>query len=139
MMKRLSIGLFLAATMGLVAIASPSQSLDRPYDSNGDYIGTDHRFWTVVDSDPNGLNCRWSEDNPEMWYSPGATFPNKNIANWPIVRRFDYGTVLTANQTPAGLVFFEDDRGLPWLKVSLGDRDRICLVRANRRYIVPLP
>ncbi|QEQ00557.1 hypothetical protein RHP47_03630 [Thermosynechococcus sp. QKsg1] len=56
---------------------------------------------------------------------------------WPVVRRFPTGTVLRANITPAGFATITDSRGLPWLKVSIGDEDRICLVRANRRFIRP--
>jgi len=107
-------------------------------DTNGDYPRTSHQTWVVVDSDPNGLNCRWSSRMPANWYAPDAQFPRMNVVNWPVVQRFGRGTTLTANISPAGFAMLRDERGLPWLKVSLGNGDQICLVRANRRFVRPL-
>ncbi len=106
---------------------------------DGDFIArTSHPFWTVVDPDPECLSCRWSPDNPTDWYSPSAELPNSNIGQWPVVRKFAYGTVLTANTTPAGFATMSDSRGLPWLKVRVGNNEEICMVRANSTYILPL-
>jgi hypothetical protein len=106
--------------------------------ANGDFRRTSHRRWIVVDSDPNGLNCRWSSAVPQAWYSPDAQWPRRNFVQWSIVRRFPRNTVLTSNITPAGFATVMDERDLPWLKVSVGSNDRICLVRANRQYIRPI-
>ncbi|MDR5639202.1 MULTISPECIES: hypothetical protein [unclassified Thermosynechococcus] len=56
---------------------------------------------------------------------------------WPVVHRFPTGTVLRANITPAGFATITDSRGLPWFKVSIGEENHICLVRANHRLIRP--
>ncbi|MFN3679079.1 hypothetical protein [Thermosynechococcus sp.] len=105
---------------------------------HGDYpLRTDHRLWVVVDSDRQGLNCRWSPQVPKAWYSPLAKWPRTDIWYWPVVRRFPRGTVLKANLAPSGFAMIPDDRGLPWLKVTLGKDNRICLVRANRHFIRP--
>ncbi|HIK35629.1 MULTISPECIES: hypothetical protein [unclassified Thermosynechococcus] len=102
-----------------------------PPNRNGDYISrTSHRTWVGVDPDINGLTCRWSDKVPQEWYAPKARWPDLEIMHWPLVRRFPRGTVLTA--TPAGFATITDSRGLPWLKVSIGEEERICLVRANR-------
>lgn len=111
-------------------------------DSNGDYLGkTSHQKWTVVDPDPNGVNCRWSEEMPTAWYAPDAKFSSLNISQWPVVRRFTKNTPspsLQANLTPAGFATLMDDSGKPWLKVNIGSNDRICLVRANSKYVQPV-
>lgn len=112
--------------------------LPRP-NSSGDYPGrSSHTFWMVVDSDPNGLNCRWSNAMPKEWYSPRAKLPPLTIDRWSIVRRYPRGTVLTANLTPAGFATLSDTRGKPWLKVITGPNEQICLVRANARFIRPI-
>ena len=113
---------------------------DPPGDRTGDFSSrTGHLFWTVVDADPSGLNCRWSPDVPEAWYAPDADWSDRDYQNWPVAMTFDYGTVLTANITPAGFATVTDSRDLPWLKVRLGSADQICLVRASSRYILPIP
>ncbi len=130
-----------AAISAVLFLSSPidiyAQSLPQ-LDNDGNYGWSGQLFWVVVDPDPDGLNCRWSQAVPESWYSPGAAWPTMNIWQWPVVRQFKYGTVLVANQTPAGSVLIDDERDLPWLKVRQGSNDEICLVRANERFILPL-
>jgi hypothetical protein len=136
-MKRL----IAAATLLLTIAISPTATAQMPVpqpNADGDYPRTSHKLWRVVDADPDGLNCRWSEEMPDLWYSPDARFPDLNIQNWAIVRRFDSGTLLTANTTPAGFTYIYDDRYFPWLKVSLGENDEICLVRAHQQFVVPI-
>lgn len=133
--------LALLALLGILSTASvaiaQTAPLPRP-NANGDYLTrTSHQYWQVVDSDPAGLNCRWSSRMPSNWYAPDAVLPRMNVLNWDVVRRFAPGTTLTANTTPAGFATMMDSRGLPWLKVSIGDNDQICLVRANSRFIRP--
>jgi hypothetical protein len=110
--------------------------------SNGDYSGkTSHQKWIVVDPDPEGVNCRWSEAMPTSWYAPDTKLPALTISQWPVVRRFTKDTSsqnLTANTTPAGFVTINDESGKPWLKVNIGSNDRICLVRANSKYVQPV-
>lgn len=119
----------------LLAQAAPQPTAN----ASGDYTQrTSHQRWLVIDPDPAGLNCRWSRSIPSDWYAPHAQWPQMNVLQWQIVRRFPRNTVLTANTTPAGFATLSDARGLPWLKVSMGSADQICLVRANRRYIRPI-
>ncbi|GAB4386813.1 MAG: hypothetical protein Kow00121_54180 [Elainellaceae cyanobacterium] len=119
-------------------IASPPTEPLLAADPNGDYGRTDHQVWQVVDSDPNGLNCRWSASMPTDWYSPDAQFPNQNFGQWQVVRQFPEGTTLTANLAPAGFALLYDDQQKPWLKVSIGENEQICLVRANAAYVRPI-
>lgn len=137
-MKYLISTVLLLGTIAIAPVVRAQMPVPQPNDV-GDYPRTSHLLWTVVDPDPNGLNCRWSEAMPEHWYSPAARFPDFNIQDWEVVRRFNWGTVLTANRTPAGFTYIYDDRRSPWLKVSIGDNDEICLVRANQEFVVPLP
>ncbi|HIK55676.1 MAG TPA: hypothetical protein IGS37_11000 [Synechococcales cyanobacterium M55_K2018_004] len=139
-MKRLALLTILGAiaqtiTPGVTLAQTPLPRAN----ANGDYLQrTSHPTWVVVDPDPNGLNCRWSRQMPVEWYSPSAQLPRMDVVNWPVVRQFRSGTLLRANTTPAGFATMADTRGLPWLKVSIGPNDQICLVRANRRFIRPV-
>lgn len=117
--------------------SSPSQSLPVA-DANGDYGRTNHQTWRVVDSDPGGLNCRWSAAMPNNWYSPSTQFPNQNFGQWQVIRTFSVGTTLTANLAPAGFALLYDKYQKPWLKVSIGENEQICLVRANAAYVQPI-
>ncbi len=126
----------------LVKEAPPTEEPLPTADANGDYSGkTGHVKWIVVDPDPNGVNCRWSDDMPTAWYAPDAKLPTLNISQWSVVRRFAQNTperYLQANLTPAGFATIEDDSGKPWLKISIGSGDKICLVRANSKYVQPV-
>lgn len=131
----------LLTLLGLVSISSAALAQSAPLpqpNTNGDYARrTSHQSWVVVDPDPNGLNCRWSNRMPTNWYAPDAQLPRLDVVNWEVVRRFSTGTTLTANIAPAGFVTIMDNRGLPWLKVSIGENEQICLVRANSRFVRP--
>ncbi len=103
-----------------------------------DYGGKTFReYWFVTDPDPNGLNCRWSSAMPKDWANPSAKLPRLNIQEWPVVRQFPKNTELKANSSPAGFITMADENGKPWLKVSIGDNDQICFVRANSQFIQP--
>jgi hypothetical protein len=111
-------------------IATPNSSID--------YGGkTNRENWIVTDPDPKGLNCRWSTAMPKDWVNPSAKFPRLNIQEWAVVRQFPQNTELKANNSPAGLITIADENGQPWLKVSLGENDQICLVRANSQFVKP--
>ncbi|HEY9632539.1 MAG TPA: hypothetical protein V6D14_03980 [Coleofasciculaceae cyanobacterium] len=128
--------LFLVSSTALAVAPLPTPN------GNGDYSGNvGYEKWIVVDPDPNGLNCRWSEQAPKEWYAPDANIPNWNIGQWPVVRRFKKDTssqYLTANLTPGGFATVTDELGKPWLKVSIGSDEEICLVRANADYVQPV-
>ncbi|MGI0487982.1 hypothetical protein ACN4EK_21290 [Pantanalinema rosaneae CENA516] len=133
--------LFAIAAFSLLLLApTPVLAQSVPVaDSTGDFSRrTSHEKWIVVDDDANGLNCRWSSAMPTEWYAPDAKYPRMNVREWSVVRRFPYNTVLVANMTPAGMVTLLDESNKPWLKVTIGDNDQICLVRANSSFIRPL-
>lgn len=118
-------------TYGINSVPTPND--------NGDYSSwTSHFDWIVIDPDAAGLNCRWSNAMPDDWYSPDAKWPRLNIREWSIVRQFPTNTHLIANGTPAGFVIIKDENNKPWLKVSIGADDKICLVRANSSFIRPV-
>jgi hypothetical protein len=120
------------------AVAQAAPDLPKP-NPMGDYATrTGHRFWIVVDPDPRGLNCRWSPAMPANWYDPAAILPPANIGQWPIVRRFKKATILTSNTAPAGFALMYDLNNKPWLKVKVGSKEQICLVRANSQFIRPV-
>lgn len=126
------------AAVSFMATPALAQSIPAA-DSNGDFSRrTSHEKWIVVDRDSTGLNCRWSSAIPTEWYAPDAQYPRMNIRDWSVVRRFPYNTVLVANMTPAGMVTMYDESNKPWLKVTIGDKDQICLVRANSSFVRPL-
>jgi len=131
--------IFLSATFSLISLTALAQAPVPKADRNGDYSGrVGYSRWIVVDPDRNGINCRWSDTMPQQWYTPDAKWPTRNFSQWPIVRRFQKGTQLTANLTPAGFTTVPDASNKPWLKVSIGPQDQICLVRANQRYVKPV-
>jgi hypothetical protein len=80
--------------------------------------------WQVVDSDPQGLNCR--DQIP--------TFTNEG----KVEVSFSEGTILKAVERERGVVEIVSDLGdKPWLGVELPD-DKSCWVRANQQYVVPV-
>ncbi len=119
-------------------VASSSSPPLPAADARGDYGRTDYPTWQVVDADPGGLNCRWSAAMPADWYSPSTQLPDQNFGQWQVVRQFAAGTTLTANLTPAGFAILYDGQQKPWLKVSIGENEQICLVRANSAYVQPI-
>ena len=107
-------------------------------DDSGDFSRrTGYNLWQVSDTDPAGVNCRWSPEMPEEWYSPATDWSDTDFQNWPVTRTFEYGTKLVSDGSPAGFMRVVDSRGLPWLKIKVGDNNQICLIRANTRYVVP--
>jgi hypothetical protein len=75
---------------------------------------------------------------PTDWYSPSTQFPDQNFEQWQVLRTFSGGTTLTANLAPAGFALLYDEQQKPWLKVSIGGNEQICLVRANAAYVEPI-
>jgi hypothetical protein len=131
--------LILTTSLALASLSFTisAQDLPRP-NQYGDYTRTSHTNWVVVDRDPRGLNCRLHEDFPTDWFAPHAIYPRMNVWTWNIVDRFVKGTHLLANISPAGFATMGDERNKPWLKVSIGDNEEICFVRANSTFIKPV-
>jgi len=121
-------------------------------DSEGNYQNGSARgwyVWQVVDFDPNGVNCRATSiflDGSWQMISmisriPTDRFPT-DIQNFPVVQKFPKGTVLVAITAPAGFSTWEDNEKKLWLRVSLPSQKSInsmCFVRANSKFIVPIP
>ena len=116
-------------------------------DSEGNYQNGSARgwyVWQVVDSDPNGVNCRATSiflDGSWQAISMTSRIPT-NIQNFPVVQKFPKGTALVANTAPAGFSTWEDNKKKLWLRVSLPSQKSInsmCFVRANSKFIVPIP
>jgi hypothetical protein len=121
---------FTPTVVAAVTLPQPNQAGDYP-------ARTSHRYWVVVDRDPNGINCRWSETMPANWYDPSVQFPQLDIENWQVVKQYKRNQVLLANTAPAGFAMIADAQGKPWLKVTIGPNEQICLVRANAQFIQP--
>lgn len=135
MVHKFLVGGLLSLIPTVVLAAS---NLPKP-NAMGDYATrTSHRFWVVVDPDPQGVNCRWSANMPANWYDPGANLPSLTFDQWDVVRRFKRNSVLISNTTPAGFALMFDESNKPWLKVRTGTKEQICLVRANSKYIQPI-
>ncbi len=127
----------LAIGLATIPVLAQPASLPTP-DRNGDYQRTGHQLWVVSDTDASGLNCRWSRSIPADWVDPSTRFPQMNVREWSVVRRFPQDTVLVANIAPAGFATIGDEDGKPWLKVRIGAESQICLVRANSDFIRPI-
>lgn len=132
----------LLSVSALISLVAVAKSLPVP-NASGDYAGGGAETWMnwqVLDPDPAGLNCRAtpvfaSGEWTERVYD---SLPN-NIGSFPVVHRFTAGTILRANNTPAGATLWRDDAGKNWVRVSLDDNsDAICFVRANKRYVHPV-
>ncbi|MHC9543584.1 MAG: hypothetical protein AB9903_29080 [Vulcanimicrobiota bacterium] len=145
MLKSLSIlsaCVFLTALIFLLSHASFADTAPRPPmpDEKGDYRNCRiHRYWLIVDKDRvNGLNGRLSPDFPKNWKSCDSQWPqNPAINEWPVVFKFHPDMVLRAALINSCMVMKDDNKGNPWLMVSV-DINRICFVRANSRYIKPV-
>jgi hypothetical protein len=122
------------------------------WDAKGDYARTDqspvYRGWKVVDPDSAGLNCRMANQyrsvrlESQKIGSP-ALIPDKKhaIGNWPVLVQVPRNTVLTASlidwRGGKVQVSVMDVNNRPWLALKTYRGE--CLVRANSRYIQPIP
>jgi hypothetical protein len=141
-------------TLGIAGAISlhPSATAVEPiWDAKGNYQPPDqfpaYSGWKVVDSDPSGLNCRIANQyrairfESEQSASPLIANNKHTIGDWPVLVKVPRNTVLTAplidlrgGKLP---ILVRDRNGSPWipLKTYRGQ----CLVRANSRYIQPIP
>ncbi|NJK39551.1 MAG: hypothetical protein HC835_19075 [Oscillatoriales cyanobacterium RM2_1_1] len=132
------IGVLLGLSLTLVAGSdnSPSIAQEAPDfhsgpwpDRSGDYPirQTYHGMWQVMDTDPQGLNCR------------GNIPPGQGSAQ--VIAQFPQDTLLNAVKRERGVFELEkDQRGFPWLRVRLYEKDgkAECWVRANSQFVVPI-
>ncbi|MEB3826420.1 hypothetical protein [Phormidium sp. CCY1219] len=119
--------------------ALPASALPTP-NENGDYGRTSHRYWKVVDPDPNGLNCRMGRYSYPAIASPRSDV-TLDILNWSPVGTLDRGERFEIELGPAGFGILTDTRGKPWFYVrrSFGEYSTsCCFVRANSSFVVPV-
>ncbi|WP_254032359.1 hypothetical protein [Planktothrix agardhii] len=116
-----------------------AQPLPEP-NAQGNYVSlSSHLYWQVVDSDPNGLNCRMGNSSiEEIWNPDNPGFPS--ISNWPVVATFKPDEIFRAQVSYSGFVFTRDDQFLPWIfvKKKLDGTPANCFIRANSALIKPV-
>lgn len=118
-----------------VVLCLAGETLPVP-DKNGDFsVRNLHRYWEVVDTDPQGVNGRLSTEYPIDWLNVSAIWPDEEISKWPIIRKFSRNTILECACGHVGVIVFDED-GKPWLRVLLGGW--VCFVRANSKYVHPV-
>lgn len=136
---RLILVIFGLIWFGVTSPVLAENSLPQP-NSTGNYSGTsNHLYWQVVDSDPNGLNCRMGELSIQKVWSPDvAGYPQ--IGTWPVVTTLDKDEVFQAQQTYAGFVFTLDQNLNPWIFIrNKGDGTPAnCFVRSNTAFVQPI-
>lgn len=93
----------------------------------------------MVDQDPAGLNGRLAEHFPEDYMDNRHPWPEPQVSTWPVVVRFKPGTILTAKTGNVGIIRLLDPEGRSWLMVARPGGKGVCFVRANRRFIQPIP
>lgn len=103
-------------------------------DRYGNWISPNYEhYWRVVDSDPNGLNCRMRGTINDILIIQRRGSSLSFLDFWvketlPVGYQFRAG-----HMNRDGALMF-DDRGLPWLY----NTDDQCFVRANERFVVPV-
>ncbi|NJK68604.1 MAG: hypothetical protein HC789_19125 [Microcoleus sp. CSU_2_2] len=113
--------------------------LPQPKES-GDYQRTSHRYWQVVDSDPNGLNCRMGQYSIQQIQDPGSKV-ELDIDNWPVVGALKQGQDFEIYLGPSGLGVLYDEQNQPWFFVEKSDDPGApsnCFVRANSSFVQPV-
>lgn len=110
-------------------------------DANGDYPrNSEHHIWEIVDSDPNGLNCRVPRGcsfNDIMGINQCPGFDG-DFLGYPARGSLQAGERFHSFSSNAGAVF-RDNRRLPWLFVGRNYSGGVsgCFVRANSSFVQP--
>ncbi|MEG4344917.1 hypothetical protein QUB70_16700 [Microcoleus sp. A003_D6] len=119
--------------------STPQVELPQP-NERGEYQRTSHRYWKVVDSDPNGLNCRMGPHSIQEIEDPGSKV-DLNIGSWPVVGTLKQGQKFEIYLGPSGLGVLYDDRHQPWFFVEKSEATggpRNCFVRAHSSFVKPV-
>ncbi|MBE9160907.1 hypothetical protein [Tychonema sp. LEGE 06208] len=106
----------------------------------GEYTRTSHQYWEVVDSDPNGLNCRMGSHSIREIEDPGSKI-DLNIGSWPVVGTLKQGQNFEIYLGPSGLGVLYDDRHQPWFFVAKSEGvggPSNCFVRARSSFVKPI-
>ena len=118
---------------------TPQAELPQP-NERGEYQRTSHRYWKVVDSDPNGLNCRMGAHSIEEIENPGSKV-DLNIGSWPVVGTLKQGQKFEIYLGPSGLGVLYDRQNQPWFFVENSegiDGPGNCFVRAHSSFVQPI-
>jgi hypothetical protein len=95
--------------------------------NQSEFAKSSHQFWLVIDSSPDGLSYRWSENVPIEWYSSGSIWPRMNVWEWPVIWEalenrglsWEYGPVIAGwdlgNGWPAARLLLTMSRAPPYL------------------------
>jgi hypothetical protein len=127
-----------------LSYAAPASALAMD-DLNGDYVPgfrgrTHYSQWQVVDSDPNGLNCRSIDPNGGPLDLDHLPRNQIDIPQWPVLKTFKPGTKLEALPRNSGdlTTQINDQRGSSWIAIRTDNQGGSCLVRANIKFVRPL-
>ena len=119
--------------------STPQPELPQP-NERGEYQRTSHRYWQVVDSDPNGLNCRMGTHSIQEIENPGSKV-DLNIGSWPVVGTLKQGEEFEIYLGPSGLGVLYDKQHQPWFFVEKSEGiggPRNCFVRARSSFVQPV-
>lgn len=123
------------------ALAQEQSGLPIPDKKTGDYARASHKYWQVVDPDPKGLNCRMGSYTKEQIYNASNTI-KMDIFNWRVVGTLKREQSFENELGPAGFGIIYDTQKKPWMfvdKVYAKGAPKHCFVRANSKYIKPVP
>ena len=128
---------------------SPAKSGLTPNDS-GEYVVPKrilvHRIWKVVDSDPNGLNCRMPKQYQGRVFSESANIDELlqsgkyDIGSWDVLTTIKSGEFINAYGGNLGAqIITKDHQDKSWLPVavSFNNGRANCFVRANKQFVEP--
>ncbi|MEG4285264.1 hypothetical protein QUB68_19225 [Microcoleus sp. A006_D1] len=123
------------------SIPQTDEQADLPQpNQRGEYSRTSHRYWEVVDSDPNGLNCRMGPHSIEEIEDPGSKV-HLNIGSWPVVGTLKGGQNFEIYLGPSGLGVLYDVQHKPWFFVEKSQGTggpSNCFVRARSSLVKPI-
>jgi hypothetical protein len=108
----------------------------------GDYVKAEspqrvYPRWQVVDTDPEGLNCR-ALNSTSGSLNLDLPLDQRDISNWPVTKTFPTGAEMSGVSGRDGYspIQIEDNQGKSW--IAIDNRGGQCLVRANSQYVRPL-
>jgi hypothetical protein len=110
----------------------------------GDYVKAEspqrvYPRWQVVDTDPEGLNCR-ALDSTGGPLNLDLPLDQRDISSWPVTKTFPTGAEMSGVSGRDGYspIQIEDNQGKSWIAINQDNRGGQCLVRANSQYVRPL-
>ncbi|PZV10585.1 MAG: hypothetical protein DCF20_21115 [Pseudanabaena sp.] len=123
--------------------SSPSKSVLAPNDA-GEYVVPKrtpvHRIWKVVDSDPNGLNCRMPKQYQGRYFDELLQNGKYDIGSWDVLTTIKTGELINAYGGNLGAqIIIKDREDKSWLPVAVSFNNGTvnCFVRANKQFVEP--